>query len=87
MPWTKSPPAQPLLKVTQSTNSCEEKLVMFGLTVLFLFKNWPSRAPAVANAQHEPHWPWYLTDVTNPDCLQSVKKKNKKFKNYLKVAI
>eukprot|EP01139_Manchomonas_bermudensis_P009599 Amastigsp_a339351_1019.p4 type:complete len:147 gc:universal Amastigsp_a339351_1019:644-204(-) len=26
----------------------------------------PSVAPVVENAQHEPHWPWFLTGVTAP---------------------
>jgi hypothetical protein len=26
----------------------------------------PSRAPVAEKAQHEPHWPWFLTGVTAP---------------------
>jgi len=31
----------------------------------------PSSDPVVENAQHDPHWPWFLIGVTAPLALQS----------------
>ena len=31
----------------------------------------PSVEPVVKKAQHEPHWPWFLTGVTAPPLFQS----------------
>jgi hypothetical protein len=31
----------------------------------------PSSPPVVENAQHEPHYPWFLIGVTTPLVLQS----------------
>jgi hypothetical protein len=34
-------------------------------------KEIPSTEPVVEKAQHEPHWPWFLTGVTAPFADQS----------------
>jgi len=52
----------------QSTSSCSERSGRDPVEALAR----PSRAETAANAQHEPHEPWFLMALTLPCDLQSM---------------
>jgi hypothetical protein len=52
----------------QSTKAYSENSYIY--PDLMAFK--PSKAPTVEKAQHDPHYPWFLTSETAPLVLQSI---------------
>ena len=57
------PPLHPWLKngfPAQSTSCCSERVYKMPLAILLP----DSMAPTAEKAQSDPHFPWYLTDVT-----------------------
>ena len=63
------PPSHPALPfVEHDTSSSSETETKEPVLMKFT----PSTEPVVENAQHEPHWPWFLTRVTAPSETQSL---------------
>jgi hypothetical protein len=64
-----NPPLQPLFPYDpeQSTSCCSEYELNFWVAINLA----PYNDPVVENAQHDPHWPWFLIGVTAPFEVQS----------------